>query len=227
MKLVATTISRQNEDWELPEIPYYCETWPMTAPVLDPFAYTLGLAKKRNLAVDRVLLKHPDTTHILMCDSYYVHQTRGLKRLVNDYEQTDKDIILGGAVWGKIRARATDLYRNNYVRWFDEWAVPEFRLIKYREAFEGLVPTSSVPGVFIFPRSLWDKGIRFGQYRLLDKNEWHHMQGCELNYFCSRAPAVKMIDFNARFYRERVYPKLKCLRISLHLGRFLPWRYLS
>lgn len=196
----------------------------MTEPVFDPFKYTSGLAKKRNLAVDKILEQYPDASHILMCDSYYVHQTGGLKRLIDDYQQTDRKVILGGAIWGRIRARATDLFQNNYVRWFDEWAVPEFRLIKYRKSFEGLVPSSSVPGVFIFPRYLWDNGIRFGQYRLLGENEWHHMQGCELNYFCSRAPAVKMIDFNAKFYRERLYSKLKCLRVSLHLGRFLPWK---
>src|SRR5712664_1805352 len=105
MKLVATTISRQLEQWQLSEIPYYCETVPMNATVLE---------------------KYPEASHVLMCDSYYVHQTEGLKQLIADYEKTDKTIILGGAVWGRIRARATDLYKNNYVRWFDEWALPEF-----------------------------------------------------------------------------------------------------
>src|SRR5437867_1389213 len=196
----------------------------MNAPVLDPFAYTLGLGRKRNLAVSTVLEKYPDASHVLMCDTYYVHQTEGLKQLIREYEKTDKNIILGGAVWGKIRARATDLYKINYVRWFDESALPELRLVQYKTSFEGLVPSTGVPGVFIFPRFLWDIGVRFGQYRLLDRNEWHHMQGCELNYFCNRAPALKMIDFNAKFYRERIYPAIKCLRVSLHLGRFLPWR---
>src|SRR5437867_13441009 len=111
-----------------------------------------------------------------MCDSYYVRQTEGLKRLVTDYEKTDKTIILGGAGWGKIRARATDLYKNNYVRWFDEWAVTEFRLVHYKTRFEGLVPSPGVPGVFIFPRFLWDIGVRFDQYLLWDRNEWQHMQ---------------------------------------------------
>ena len=222
MKLVATTISRQEEEWQLSEIPHYCETVPMNAPVLDPFAYTLGLGRKRNLAVQTVLEKYPDASHVLMCDSYYVHQTEGLKQLIADYEKTDKTIILGGAVWGRIRARATDLYKNNYVRWFDEWAVPEFTHLKYSPSFTGLIPSTSVPGVFIFPRSLWDIGVRFGQYRLMGKNEWHHLQGCEHNYFCNRAPAIKMIDFDAKFYRERMYSRMKCLRVSAHLRRFIP-----
>src|SRR3989442_7447560 len=108
MKLVATTISRQEEEWQLSEIPHYCETVPMNAPVLDPFAYTLGLGRKRNLAVQTVLEKYPDASHVLMCDSYYVHQTEGLKQLIADYEKTDKTIILGGAVWGRIRARRSE-----------------------------------------------------------------------------------------------------------------------
>src|SRR6267378_1891775 len=62
LKLVATTISRQQEDWQLSEIPYHCETVPMNAPVFDPFAYTLGLARKRNLAVTTVLEKYPDAS---------------------------------------------------------------------------------------------------------------------------------------------------------------------
>jgi len=66
--------------------------------------YIAYLATKRNRAVETAIEKYPETTEAVLCDSYYVHQTSALTRLISDYfELPLGSVILGGAVWGGVR----------------------------------------------------------------------------------------------------------------------------
>jgi hypothetical protein len=197
---------------------------------LDYISY---LAEKRNRAVMAALKEYPETTDIFSCDSYYLHQDIALNRLISDYSELKAkglSIILGGAVWGKNRTRISHLLKmpDFYGKdWYDKWGVPELRWAPYkwnpatdwlafrmRVPLEGLYRTKNVSGMFIFPREVWDNGIRF--------EAPSDLHGVELSSICEKADLPIYIDFNAAFERGLVYSVIKCIRCSLGLGRFLP-----
>jgi len=194
-----------------------------------PRRYITYLASKRNMAVKLALERYPDATDVLMCDTYYLKQLDGLKSLISDYGVLERQgfaVALGGAVWGKIRTRIKDFL---YIKpeWYDKWGVPDLAFTPYgwtpekdrvlgnllNPPIPGLFHTSSLPGVAIWPREIWDKGARYGVF--------DDLHGCEHNYFYESARIPRYVDFNAKFWRELQYPFLKSLRCSLHLGRFI------
>ena len=262
MNLLAVTISRRQEEWLIPRIPWFCFSADESAPDLtakdwaslrsncarDPVSwrrYITYLAAKRNRAVELALSKHPETTNVILCDSYYLHQTAPLEKLIADYTRASaiRPLILGGAIWGYItpRVRVSDFLREHKAEWYDK-SVPEMwsaehgwnpesehgwssgaYLIAHAPvgpAFDApirnLFKVSSVGGISIWPRRVWDEGTRFGVFEDLP-------HGCEFNYFFEKASLPKYIDFNAPFWRESTpsYRFVKALRCSLHLGRFL------
>ncbi len=186
---------------------------------LDYISY---LAEKRNVAVRAALKEYPETTDIFFCDSYYLHQDQSSKRLISDYEALKKrglPVILGGAVWGKNRTRISHILRPAK-HWHDSWGVPELRWAPYnwnpsadwltfrmRVPLEGLYRTKNVSGAFIFPREVWDRGIRF--------EAPSDLHGVELSSLCEKVNLPIYIDFNARFQRDLIYSVIKCLRCSL------------
>ena len=161
-----------------------------------------------------------------MClDSYYLSQTDSVNRLTVDYYLAGRNMILGGAVWGRIRTRAGDIF-NPRIGWFDKWGVPELQFLPYgwdprkdpttfrmRVPLDGFYRTHSVPGVHIFPRSAWDNGARYG----LPED----LHTCEHGFLCETTRLPVYVDFNAGFWRERVYSIPHCIRNSLHAGRLL------
>lgn len=261
MNLTAVTISRYSEKWDLDEVPWVNFIKNEDIPILDDGGetiretgdkatnvkqyhvrqdkilarnYILYLAKKRNAAVDLALQKHPETTDIMMCDTYYVHQTEPLRKLIDDYtilKRTGYTLALGGAVWGIIRTRLKDYFTRQRVEWYDKWGVPDLMFTPYgwkpetgkfvmrflNPPMEGLFHTSSLSGVAIYPRSIWDKGFRYAVF--------DDLHGCEHNYLFESAGIPRYTDLNAEFWRSVKYPFTKCLRITLHLGRFLPKSY--
>jgi hypothetical protein len=159
----------------------------------------------------------------MCCDSYYHGQAYSLVRLINDFERTNGRLILGGAIWGKVRSRVSHILRPD-VTWFDKWAVPELRFMPHgwdpqkdyvafrvRVPVKGFFRTHSVPGVHIFPRSVWDEGHRYGVVE--------DLHGCEQTPLCENSGLPCYVDFNANFYREKIYSIPHCIRNSLHLGR--------
>ena len=176
-------------------------------------AYVDALVKKRNNGVARLLEEYPELDDIVGCDLYYLNQLQGLRALINDYTMAKKTspIILGGATWGVRRMRLRDVFRER-LQWYDRWGVPE--LASYRFSRHGhrtdFIKTRTVPGIHIFPRWLWDKGLRYR--RLGDSTE-----PAGLCHDAAKLDVQTFVDFNARFYREGMYSRLKCLKCSIGL----------
>ena len=210
MNLSAYTISPESITWLLEDIPHYNNTEQVTNNIYNAFEYISQLANKRNNTVKELLRLYPETTHILCCDSYYTTQINSIKRLINDYTLSD-NVILGGGVWSKSRMRFSDIF-NGHIKWDDKWSVNELKDFVYEDnKFRtDWLKVSSVPGIHIFPRSIWDKGVRYGAYENTDI-------GCEITYFCHNSNTSCYIDFGTFFYRERIYPIMKCIRCSLGL----------
>ena len=220
-KIVAVTVSKDPVNWPLPNVPHLISNEPIYATRNDPFRYVSEMARIRNSAVETALEAHPEAAHVLVCDSYYVEQPAALRQLILDYDGTH---VLGGALWALNRVIFPQVFKCQ-IEWCDTWSVPDcagFRYSLDTDRFKtvnhrvGLFAVNSIGGVFLFPRKVWDEGTRFGEYE--------DLHGCEFNYFSEHTSLPKMVDFNAAFFRETVYPVLKCLRVSLHLGRFRFWR---
>lgn len=245
--VVAVTISRSDSGSKLPDMPWHFFSGDNVAPDLpeieylslrqsaqknaDALArYIAYLATKRNRAVEAAIEKYPETTDVMLCDSYYVHQTSALTRLISDYFELPLDsVILGGAVWGRIkpRTRVRDFIGRSKIEWYDKWSYPDLRFTPFgwnpeedfvarffRPPLRGLYRVSSIGGVSIWPRSVWEAGTRFGVFE--------DMHGCELNYFFEHASLPKYVDLNAVFRRDHSYTFAKAMRCALHPGRFVP-----
>ena len=209
----AYTVSREQVDWHIENVPHINLLEPsITANVYDnPYEYIRQLAEKRNIAVKILLEKHPETRHVLCCDSAYVEQVEPLKRLIYDYGETRLlgNPIIGGAIWGRQRMRVRD-FIDRKMRWTDWWSVPELLHAKRDNGYEyGLQPVKTMSAVHIFPRTAWDNGTRYGAYP---------DYGCtETGYFSQHSGLPCFIDFAARFRRDRIYSVAKCFHCSIGL----------
>lgn len=242
MNLTAVTISMKPETWELPEYNWfnYVEDVPLPELTADELEYydkkvvaeRLGLVKwvtylgkKRNRAVSAALERFPDTTDVMICDSRYVHQVDSVKRLISHYEKLQSlgyDGCIAGSTWGYHITTVSSWFKHDYV-WYDSWAVPEMKDARFGEVpqnlagnsapFSGLVSTSSLMSCAIVPRREWDNGARFQPDPLL--------RGCEINGFWESIPIPKYTDLDVVFWRHTIYSFAKCVRVSLHLGRFI------
>src|SRR5712692_1185323 len=124
--VTAVCISRQTETWDYPELPFLCftEDW-------KPFGHEKSkdriayLAERRNKAVAKALSIFPSTQHILMIDSYYVHQSEQIRKLVEEYFELSsrpvfRNCIVGASTWIHDSTRMKP--RN---RFYDNWTTPE------------------------------------------------------------------------------------------------------
>ena len=196
------------------EIPFFCYTkgW-------KPFGHERSrerisyLADRRNKAVLEALLLFPETEHILMVDSYYIKQSDEIFKLVKEYDKLSselRDCILGASTW---RPTKTGMRSTN--SFYDTWTTPEGVGLRWEDARErgGLLRVRSVGGCYLYPRFVWEK------YGYGVPEDLH---GCEHNWLCERSGLPVFLSFNERLWREPlVYPPLKRIRFSLHLGRFL------
>jgi len=177
------------------------------------------LAERRNQAVTQLLKEYPETTHVLMIDSYYLPQEQETKTLLLDYRKTDGSMILGGAVWARLRLRISHLVQRRK-QFYDQWAVPGARWMPYgwrpendwladrfRVPVKGFYRLNSVGGAYLFPRILWDNGLR---YKCPDD-----LHGCEHNYFCEHSNLPVYLDLNVHYWREKKYGVVKCFRCSI------------
>ena len=233
MKLVAVSISSKEENWQIRDIPFYCYTgeWePFTRFRIKQGIQTLNiskeridyLARRRNRAVELALHQNPEANDIMMIDSYYIRQLAQIRRLIADYEHCNAPLILGATTWFVDRTRIIPK-----TRFYDSWTSIEARFIhvdylpvqdplvgQYATPMPNLMPVRSVGACYIFPREIWDKGVRYGVL-----NDLH---GCEHNYLCESARLSVYLDFNVRLWREPLsYPLGKRLRVSLAAKRRL------
>jgi hypothetical protein len=216
LNVTAVCISRNQEHWTIPEIDFYCYTdgW-------RPFGHEVSnervnyLATRRNKAVSGALTSFPETEHILMIDSYYLHQTSEVIKLVSHYEQIAstsgfRDCIVGASTWifdaTRVRPRT---------RFFDGWTTPEAMSIDldYAKAKGGLLPVRAVGACYIYPRAVWE---RVGYDVPID------LHGCEHNWLCEHSGLPVRLSLDEMLWRDPiVYSWPKRIRMSLHLGRFV------
>ncbi len=233
MKLVAVTISSKQENWQIADIPFFCYTrgWePFTRFRNEQGKQTLNisreridyLARRRNRAVELALQQNPEATDIIMIDSYYLQQLTQIRQLVADYERCNSPLILGATTWFVDKTRIIPK-----TRFYDSWTTIEARFTpvdylpvldplvgQFATPMPNLMPVRSVGACYIFPREIWDKGVRYGVF-----NDLH---GCEHNYLCESGRLSVYLDFNARLWREPLsYPLRKRLRMSLAARRRL------
>ena len=192
------------------DYPWYVNLDRLNASPYMPDEYVNALVRKRNTAVERLLAANPDTTHVMCCDSYYVGQIDALEQLISDSRQVPNAII-GGATWGIRRMRLKDIFWER-LQWYDRWGVPE--LAGYKFSRHGhrtdLMRTLTVPGIHIFPRWLWDRGLRYERVG----------NSTEPAGLCLKARVLGVesyVDFKARFYREGMYSRMKCVKCSIGL----------
>jgi hypothetical protein len=216
MQISAVCISREPQEWRVSEIPFYNYTagW-------KPFQHEKTkqrvdyLAERRNAAVSKTLELIPKTQNVLMIDSYYTHQEQQIRALVQEYTKMTlstypKGCILGASTWihdvTRMRAR---------FRFYDGWTTPEG--VKLRlddvERTGGIMKVGAVGGCYLYPRWVWEK---------TGYNTPEDLHGCEHNWLCEQSRLPVFLTLNERLWREPImYPWVKRMRMSLHLGRFV------
>src|SRR5690349_20331893 len=153
-------ISRNLETWGISEVPFYnhAEGW-------KPFQHEQTaervqyLAERRNTAVARALDLYPETQHVLMIDSYYLHQDEQIRGLIRDYAEMTvsnppRGCILGASTWFYDLRRVRAQYR-----FYDGWTTPEGNPLKLREVERsgGVIRVKSIGSCYLFPRWVWEK----------------------------------------------------------------------
>jgi hypothetical protein len=213
--VTAVCISRQTETWEDPELPFLCftEDW-------KPFGHEKSkdrvayLAERRNKAVAKALSTFPSTQHILMIDSYYVHQSESIRRLVEEYSEVSsrpkfQNCIVGAGTWIVDKTRM-----KTRTRFYDNWTTPEGIGLDWNKARQqgGSIQVRAVGGCYLYPRFVWERT----PYGVPDD-----LHGCEHNWLCENSSLPVLLTLNVTFWREPVvYSWPKRFRSSLHLGRF-------
>ncbi len=213
--IAAVCISRDNEAWSIPELPFYChiEGW-------KPFGHEISqerilyLAERRNKAVTRALALFPKAEHILMVDSYYLNQPGQIIKLISGYEQltqsAGQDCILGASTWvvDKTRVRSK-------IRFYDYWTTPEGKGLGWDQiqGKGGLLRVKAVGGCYLYPRPVWEN---------VGYDVPEDLHGCEHNWLCEHSELPVWLTLNARVWHEPVvYSWPKRVRCTLNLGRIL------
>jgi len=198
--ITAVCISRKEENWQVPEVPFYCHTegyidFPHYPP-LKTRDRILYLAARRNDAHKRALELHPETEHFASIDSYYAKYPQAIRGLIGEYRSFSDDCILGVSNWywdhSKIPMK---------VRYWDTWATPEMknRRYNYYPVHEGLPKgwerVGACGGFAIYPRWVWEK-------RGYGIPEPFPEAGNEVNYLC-QCPGIKSyLTLNVKVFRE-------------------------
>ena len=215
-KICAVCISRNQETWEIQELPFYnyTEGWKpfQHEQTKERIAY---LAQRRNIAVAQGLKLFPETKHILMIDSYYLHQVEQIRGLIADYAKMTLSNHAGGCILGASTC-FYDLRRiRSQYRFYDGWTTPEGNGLKLAEVElrGGVNKVKSVGSCYLYPRWVWER---------------HHygvpedLHGCEHNWLCELSGLPVYLSLDQRLSRGPIqYPWMKRIRVSLHLGRFL------
>ncbi len=203
MKVTAVCISRTPETWDIKEVPFhnYTEGW-------KPFqheqttARVAYLAERRDSAVAQALDIFPETQHILMIDSYYLHQDEQIRGLIQDYAEMTISKHPGGCILGA----STWFYDLRRVR-------PKYRFYDGWTTNGGVIKVKSVGSCYVFPKWVWEK-YRFGVLE--------DLHGCEHNWLCEHSGLPVYMSLDRRLSRGPVrYPWVKRIRVSLHLRRFV------
>ncbi len=216
MRVTAVCISRNAEAWNFQDIPFYnyTEGW-------KPFQHeqttqrVAYLAERRNAAVARALSRFPQSEHILMIDSYYVHQEKQIEGLIERYAKMIRSdyangCILGASTWVRDKTRVRSV-----LRFYDGWTTPEASKLKLEdvEASAEITKVAAVGACYLYPRWVWQK---------VGYDVFEDLHGCEHNWLCERSGLPVFLSFAEKLWRDPiVYPWRKRIRMTLHLRRFL------
>lgn len=199
---------------------YYSEGYENLDNVATPIEKRIAYrAERRNNAVATGLERYPDTTELFMVDSYYLLGETELERLVQRYRQLPREYaVLGPVIWGYTSTTISS-WLKPHVCFYDAWSTPELRwcpkgwrpqndilIGQEKVPLKGLYQVQSIGGCYIFPRKLWDMGVRYGVPA--------DLHGCEHNYFHQNY-LPKFIDFTVELERDKRYSLAHCIRCSL------------
>lgn len=214
MNLVAVCISKLQERWLIPEIPFYCYTSGYK-PILHHDNNDLSrleyLTDRYNQAVRKALMEYPQSDQIIIVDSYYLRFVPELRALLERYRSLEHS-ILGGSIWYWDRS-----HLRAWIRYYDTLSVKEMRNRKWgseRALPSGVLRVSGVGGGFVFPRVIWDRSGGFfvpdsepqaGGSRCLNTDGYTVLLDCDVKLWRTHADNPGIAD----------HPLIKRARISL------------
>ncbi len=212
--VTAVTVGKESASWDL-DIPLFSYTNPIIVPPRTTQEKDRSriqvLSSMKNEANDLALEKYPYTKYLLQIESYYLGQKRAIVRLLKDYNRF-RGSVMGGATWYWRKVR---IVKRAY--WYDTWSCPELSSLAFRFARpRGIRQVSSIGSIVIFPREVWDRGVRFGVPEPFPK------AGCYYNYLCKECGLDVLANLNAAFWRDKTtnpdipeYPLVKRIRCSV------------
>jgi len=194
------------------DIPFYCLVTPENERMERANNYESGLRRVlhitelKNQCLTEALARFPETSHVIMVESYYLKQEAAIKKLIRRYKETaDENLILGAPVWIYLKDRL--LTKQVF---YDGWACPELAFYNRKGSPElpTLVQVSSVGSCLIFPRWTWEK-TRFANPEYPAKIYY--------NWLCENSGCPVIVDMSISFFR--------CIIGGRNLTRFsYPWR---
>lgn len=196
--LIAVTISSGSEGWSrIGNIPLFTSTegddprYRSRAGQKSNSARMKHLANRRNIANKKALESYPETEHIMAVDSFYLHQTIALERLVTAYLSWREECIMGAPTWALHKATLKPK-----LAFYDTWSTPEMEnyTIPPFVMPSGIVRVSSVGACYIYPRWVWDRY----QYQI---PEPFPDAGIYHNWLCQKSGLPVFINFDAKLWR--------------------------
>lgn len=202
-EITAVCVSREPQSFNL--LPFVSLANPSKTQERGTVDRAKFVADLRNQAMKQVLIERSSTTHVLMVDSYYLHQTGPIRQLLDDYEKLNHPYsFLGASTWifGRLRLR----HPYHHVYFYDTGATPEGTKLKLTD--RGIMPVSGVGACYIFPVEAW---VNAGGFRPReDKFQVEHLS-IQRGHEC-------FLDLNAQLWRhdrtDRIYSWPKMVRIA-------------
>lgn len=194
------------------DISFYCLVTPeekrmeRTKTYESDLRRVLHITELKNQCLREALERFPETSHLVMVESYYLKQEAAIKKLIRRYmDIANENLILGAPVWIFLKDRM--LTKQVF---YDGWACPELAFYDRTGSPElpTLVQVSSVGSCLIFPRWVWEK-TRFANPEYPKKIYY--------NWLCENSGCPVIVDMSITFFR--------CIIGGRNLTRFsYPWR---
>lgn len=183
------------------------------------------LTRRRNEANEKALSAHPGAKHILAIDSFYLHRTSEISRLLDAYRtlSVPRECILGASTWYYDQSKVRAVYR-----FYDFWSTPEMEgkaWRRFRDLPTGLLPVSSVGACYIYPRWVWEKYGYGIPEPFPDSGIFH-------NWLCKKSGLPVFLDCDVRLWRSHadspgilevgLFDRIRrTLRLGHRLNRFV------
>lgn len=158
MNPVAVCLSKNSLTFNV-DIPFYCHTkgWKPIFHHDNKNRLRLEyLTERYNRAIDDGLSLYPESTHILVIDSYYLKFVSQVRQLLQSYENTGSNasLIMGASIWYWDRSHIRPC-----IRYYDTASAIEMRRKKWYKTEslpDGFITVSGVGACWILPRKTWE-----------------------------------------------------------------------